>query len=274
MVDGPQGRGEIEALLATHGHRPKKQYGQNFLTDPNIVRRIIDVADVEGRNVVEIGAGTGTVTRALAAAAHHVVTYEIDHGLVPILTDALAEIPNVDVRFDDVTEIDLTGELGSGPWVMVANLPYNVGTGIVLDTLRHIPNVDRLVVMVQREVAERLVAEPGSRTYGIPSVVVGLHSDARIALAVPPQVFQPQPRVDSAVVLIERRDAPERAERAIEIATAAFGQRRKMLRRSLADVFADPVAVLEVAGVDPTARPEQLDPVTFVAIADAEAGLD
>lgn len=270
MPDGPQGRGEIEALLGEHGHRPNKQYGQNFLTDPNIVRRIVEIADVADRNVVEIGAGTGTMTRALAEVAHHVVTYEIDHGLVPVLTQSLADVRNVDVRFADVTDVDLGAALGTGPWTMVANLPYNVGTGILLDTLRRVPSVERMVVMVQREVAERLVAEPGSKTYGLPSVVVRLHGSARVALRVPAQVFEPKPRVESAVVTIERTPPPPRSERAVEIATAAFGQRRKMLRRSLADTFDSPIDVLERAGVDPADRPEQLTADDFVAIADAE----
>lgn len=266
---GPQGRTEIESLLVEHGHRPNKQFGQNFLTDPNIVRRIVEIAEVEGRNVVEVGTGTGTLTRALAQAAHHVVSYEIDHGLIPVLTESLAGVRNVDVRFADATEIHFDEELGAGAWTMVANLPYNVGTGIVLDTLRHTRRIERLAVMVQSEVADRLVAAPGSKTYGIPSVVVGLHAHARSVLTVPAQVFEPKPRVSSTVVVIDRQAASDRAEAAIEIATAAFGQRRKMLRRSLADVVDDPVAVLEAAGVDPEARPEQLGPEMFVAIAEA-----
>ena len=267
MPDGPQGRGEIEALLVDHGHRPNKQFGQNFLADPNIVRRIVEVADVAGRNVVEVGAGTGTLTRELASVAHHVVSYEIDTGLVPILTEALAGVTNVDVRIADVTTLDLSDELASAPWTMVANLPYNVGTGIVLDTLSSVASVERLVVMVQAEVAERLVAAPGSRTYGIPSVIVGLHGSASIALRVPSQVFEPRPRVDSAVVVVDRTEPSPHADRAARIASTAFGQRRKMLRRSLADLFEDPVGVIEAAGLDPTSRPEQLAPADYVALA-------
>jgi 16S rRNA (adenine1518-N6/adenine1519-N6)-dimethyltransferase len=270
--DGPQARSEIEALLVDHGHRPNKQYGQHFLTDPNIVRRIVEVAGVEGGKVIEVGAGTGTLTLALASTARRVVSYEIDTGLVPILTETLAGVPNVDIRIGDVTSLDLAAELGSGPWTMVANLPYNVGTGIVLDTLTGVPAVERFVVMVQTEVAERLVAGPGSRTYGIPSVIVGLHGTAAIALTVPPQVFEPRPRVGSSVVVIDRTQAPPESGRAAEIAATAFGQRRKMLRRSLAAEFADPVAVIEAAGLDPTARPEQLAPADYVALATVEDG--
>lgn len=270
MADGAQNRGEVVSLLTAYGHRPNKQYGQNFLIDPDIARRIVEIADVGDRNVVEIGAGTGSMTRALAAEAHHVVSYEIDRDLIPLLTESLAGLRNVDIRFEDVTEVDLSSDLDSGPWTMVANLPFNVGTGIVLETLRRVPQIDRLVVMVQTEVAERLVATPGSKTYGIPSVVVGLHGTARIVLAVPRHVFEPRPRVDSSVVVIDRSPAPKSSERAIAIASAGFGQRRKMLRRSLAGMFDDPIAVLERAGIDPTLRPEQLAPTDYVAIAEVE----
>ena len=271
MADEPQGRGEIEAMLAEHGHRPNRHYGQNFLTDPNIVRRIVEIADIDGRNVVEVGAGTGTLTRALAGRAHLVVAYEIDPGLIPILTVSLADFRNVDVQLEDVTRLDLGRLHGTGTWVLVANLPYNVGTGIVLDVLTGVPTIDRLVVMVQSEVAERLVAGPGTKVYGIPSVITALHATAAIAMTVPPHVFAPRPRVESSVVVIDRIEPPLLADRAIAIATAAFGQRRKMLRRSLADVLAEPVSTLEAAGIDPKDRPEDLDPHAFVAIAEVEA---
>lgn len=270
-ADGQQGRRAIEAMLAEHGHRPNRHFGQNFLTDPNIVRRIVDLADIGGRNVVEVGAGTGALTRALAAEAHFVVAYEIDPGLIPVLAEALADLRNVDVRLEDVTRIDLARLHGTGTWAMVANLPYNVGTGIVLDTLTGVPTIDRLVVMVQSEVAERLVAGPGSKVYGIPSVITSLHGSASVVMSVPPQVFAPRPRVESAVVVIDRVEPPARAGRAIAIATAAFGQRRKMLRRSLAGVLDDPIATLEAAGIDPRDRPEDLDPRAFVSIAEFEA---
>ncbi|MGI9585644.1 MAG: ribosomal RNA small subunit methyltransferase A, partial [Acidimicrobiia bacterium] len=155
-------------------------------------------------------------------------------------------------------------------WVFVANLPYNVGTGILLDALRHAPTIKRFVVMVQSEVADRLLADPGSRTYGLPSVVTGLHADGQAAISVPPNAFEPQPRVDSTVVVLERRRAPEYSERAIAIASAGFGQRRKMLRRSLRTVLEDPAAVLAAADIDPTLRAENLAPTDFVSIAAAE----
>jgi 16S rRNA (adenine1518-N6/adenine1519-N6)-dimethyltransferase len=174
---------------------------------------------------------------------------------------------DVELRFADVMTIDLALDLADGPWTMVANLPYNVGTPLVLDVLRKAPYVERLVIMVQREVAERLVADPGGKEYGLPSVVSGIHSRRKLSFRVPPQVFYPAPNVESAVVALDRVPAPDGAERAIQIAAAGFQQRRKMLRRSLAGVFEDPVATLEKAEIDPTARAEDLAPADYVRLA-------
>jgi 16S rRNA (adenine1518-N6/adenine1519-N6)-dimethyltransferase len=155
---------------------------------------------------------------------------------------------------------------------MVSNLPYNVGTGIVLDALRGVPSIDRFVLLVQREVAERMFAGPGSRTYGIPSIVTSLHAHGSIAFAVAPTVFYPAPSVASAVVEIDRHAAPDNADRAIELATAAFGQRRKMVRRSLAKAIPKVSEHLDRCGIDPTARAEDLSPEAFVAIATEVSG--
>jgi len=263
-----QGRGEIKSLLERHGIRPKRSLGQNFLGDPNLVSRIVRTADVgPGDLVVEIGAGTGTLTKALAATGATIVAYEIDARLLPVLDEVLAG-SDVDVRAEDVTKADLGSVLDGGPWTMVANLPYNVGTPLVLEVLRHVPAVVRLVVMVQREVADRLVAVPGSKSYGLPSIVAGLNSVAQIAFTVPPDVFFPVPEIDSAVVKLERIVPPEHSEQAIEIAGVAFQQRRKMLRRSLADILPEPVAALAAAGVAETSRPEELEPADFVKLAE------
>ena len=150
---------------------------------------------------------------------------------------------------------------------MVANLPYNIGSRLVVGVLRRVPAVDRVGVLVLREVADRLLARPGSRTYGVPSVVIALHADAAIAFTVPPAVFFPVPEVDSAVVEIERRAPLPNTERAIELAATAFQQRRKMLRRSLAGTVEDPGATLRAAGIEETARPEDLSAVDFVHLA-------
>jgi len=273
LVDegSPQGRGEIRSLLQAAGHRPNKGLGQNFLTDPNIVNKIVSLARIDGDiDVVEIGAGTGTLTGVLAEAARRVVAYEIDPQLEPILAATVGGRPNVEIRITDASVICLEDELPGAPWTMVANLPYNVGTRIVLDALTDSPKIASLVVMVQREVADRMLAHPGSKIYGLPSVVVGLHARGTLAFTVPPQVFEPQPGVESAVVLLDTV-APDRlAQRAIAIASAAFGQRRKMLRRSLSSVFRDPTATIAAAGLDPTQRAEDLSPEEFLAIARAE----
>jgi 16S rRNA (adenine1518-N6/adenine1519-N6)-dimethyltransferase len=263
-----QGRGEIKSLLERHGIRPKRSLGQNFLGDPNLVNRIVRTANVgAGDRVVEIGAGTGTLTKALAATGATIVAYEVDSRLLPVLDEVLAGA-DVEVRAEDVTKSDLGSVLVGGPWTMVANLPYNVGTPLVLDVLRHVPVVTRLIVMVQREVADRFVASPGSKSYGLPSIVAGLHTDAQIVFTVPPGVFFPVPEVDSAVVKLERIVAPVLSEQAIELAGVAFQQRRKMLRRSLADALPNAAAALAAAAIAETARPEELHPADFVRLAE------
>ncbi len=269
MADpAPQGKATIRSLLDEHGLRPNQAYGQNFLVDPNVIDRIVRLSAVgSGSHVVEIGGGTGTLTAGLASTGAEVVVYEIDAGLVRVLQDTIGGLSNVEIRHDDASKADLAQDLGPGSWTLVSNLPYNVGTGIVLDALRRAPDVERFVVLVQREVADRLLAAPGTRTYGLPSVVNALHATGTKAFTVAPTVFYPMPSVESTVVELVRRPAPEHAERAIEIAAVAFGQRRKMVRRSLADVLPDPSATFERCGVDPTARAQDLSPEAFVAIA-------
>lgn len=263
-----QTRSEIAELLDRHGLAPIHRLGQHFLADANIARKIVSLAGIEsGTRVVEVGAGTGTLTRALADEGAHVVAYEIDHGLRPVLEEVTAGL-DVDLRFVDVTDIDLASELDGDGWAMVANLPYNVGTPVVIDAMRGAPGIDRFVVMVQYEVARRFVASPGSADYGLPSVVAGIHTDATLAFKVPPQVFYPSPRVESAVVVMKRKDAPDAAGRAVALARAGFGQRRKMLRRSLSSVLDDPVMTIEAAGLDPTDRAENLTPEDFVRLAE------
>ena len=266
-----QGRNEIKSLLARHGVTPTRRLGQNFLTDPNLVARIVRTAGVgAGDNVVEVGAGTGTLTKALAATGATVVAYEVDTRLVPLLEETLGGL-TVELRAEDVTEVDLAAALGPGEWTMVANLPYNVGTPLILDVLRTTPQITTLVVMVQREVADRLVARPGSKAYGLPSVITAIHTSAEIAFPVPPEVFYPVPEVDSAVVRMSRQVPPSCADAAIELAGAAFRQRRKMLRRSLQHVLEDSVATLAAAAISETARPEELSPADFVRLAEAAA---
>lgn len=262
-----QTRSEIEELLRRHGLQPSRRLGQHFLADANITRKIVAVAGVSpGDRVVEIGAGTGTLTRALAAAGARVVAYEVDPGLARVLEE-VTEGLTVEVRVEDVTDVDFTSALEGHGWSLVANLPYNVGTPVVLDIMQGVPAVGRFVVMVQREVAERFVAAPGSGAYGLPSVIASIHTDARLAFTVPPQVFVPPPKVDSAVVVMDRKAAPPLADRAVKLARAGFGQRRKMLRGSLSTVLEEPAALLEAAGIDPTSRAEELTPEDFLRLA-------
>lgn len=264
-----QSRSQIASLLARHGLTPRHRLGQHFLADANVTRRIVAASGVgPGDRAIEIGAGTGTLTAALADAGAKVVAYEVDEGLRPVLEE-VTEGLDVELRFADATEVDFSAEFVDPPWVVVANLPYNVGTGLVMDLLRHVPAVVRLVVMVQREVGERLAARAGDDEYGLPSVVVGIHGTAKVLFRVPSQVFYPAPRVESVVVGIERQDAPKVAEKAIALARAAFSQRRKMLRSSLVGVLAEPSATLEKAGIDPTRRAEELTADDYVRLAEA-----
>jgi 16S rRNA (adenine1518-N6/adenine1519-N6)-dimethyltransferase len=175
---------------------------------------------------------------------------------------------DVDLRFADVIDVDFADELDGDGWSLVANLPYNVGTPVVIEAIRGAPNIERFVVMVQKEVAQRFAADVGSPHYGLPSVVAGIYTDASLEFTVPPQVFYPPPRVESAVVVMTRKQkTPDEATRAVELARAGFGQRRKMLRRSLSGIVDDPVALLEGAGIDPTARAESLAPDDFLRLA-------
>lgn len=266
----PQRRSEIKQLLERHGLRPRKHLGQHFLADANVVEKIVRLAAVsDGDRVVEVGVGTGTLTRGLAASGATVVGYEVDRGLEPLLEEALADVPGVDIRFEDALEVDLGKALGRGPWTMVANLPYNVGTPLLLESLRNVPTLTRFVVMLQKEVADRLVAQPGSSSYGLPSVSLALRAEARRAFVVPPQVFVPRPDVDSAVIVVERVVAHPLADRADVLAAAAFNQRRKMLRRSLIPVVVNPIPVLEEAGIDPEARAEELSSDDYLRLAAA-----
>ncbi len=271
MADpGPQGRSRIRDLLAIHDLSPNKALGQHFLADPNVIRKIVGLSGVgPGSRVIEIGGGTGTLTAELAASGATVVVYEIDKGLVAILDEVVGGLSNVEIRHRDASRLDLQPALTGDGWTFVANLPYNVGTRILLDALRHAPCVERFVVMVQAEVADRLFSRPGSKTYGVPSVITALHSEGGPEFTVHPEVFYPKPQVGSTVVVLDRIQAPDEAAEAIDLAATAFQQRRKMVRRSLAPAIDDPEAVLRIAGIDPTSRAEELAPHDFVRLAEA-----
>lgn len=262
-----QTRSEIAALLERHGLSPVHRLGQHFLADANITRKIVGLAELgPDAKVVEVGAGTGTLTRELAATGARVVAYEVDERLRPLLEEVTGDL-DVEIRFDDVMTVDFERALDGDNWAMVANLPYNVGTPVVMEAMRGVPAIDRFVVMVQKEVARRFVAAPGSKDYGLPSVVAAIFTDASLAFTVPPQVFYPPPRVESAVVVMTRKAAPREADRAVTLARAGFGQRRKMLRGSLAGLFDDPESALRQAGIEPTKRAEDLGADDYLRLA-------
>jgi len=246
---------------------PRRDLGQNFVADPNTVRRIAALAEVgHGDHVIEIGAGLGSLTLALAETGAAITAVEVDRGIVPVLRDVVAEVPTVRVVEADATMVDWNELLaGHDRWTLVANLPYNIATPLVADLLDDVPQVAAMLVMVQKEVAQRFAAGPGSKQYGAVSVKVAYWATARLVGDVPPTVFVPRPNVDSALVRIERRDPPDvdRA-RLFELVRTAFGQRRKMLRRSLAGVVtSDQFAAAHVA---PEARPESLGLAEWVAL--------
>jgi 16S rRNA (adenine1518-N6/adenine1519-N6)-dimethyltransferase len=255
------GRREVLDLLASHGLRPSRALGQNFVADGNTVRRIAKLAGVgPGDHVVEIGAGLGALTLALAESGAAVTAVEVDRHLVPVLS-TVVEGRGVSVVEGDARSLDWDAVLGGAErWVLVANLPYNVATPLVLELLEGVPAIGRMLVMVQREVGERLAASVGDDAYGAVSVKVGYWATASVVGKVPPTVFVPQPRVESALVRIDRRPAPavDVPYRSFEaLVRAGFATRRKMLRRALAGTVAP--GVLEAAGVDPESRAEQLD---------------
>lgn len=259
---------EMRRLLARHGLSPRTSLGQHFLADANVTRRVVKEAEVNrGDRVLEVGAGTGTLTRELVAAGAQVTAVEVDERLRPVLEETLEALPVV-LIFADAARLDYQDLLGTGPWKVVANLPYQVGTQLILDWLRLVPAISDLTVMVQLEVAQRLAAAPGTDAYGLPSVVAALFGAVRIAFRVPPHVFFPSPRVESAVVRIVRKEPPAAAVGALELAAAGFGQRRKMLRRALSAVVDNPEVLLDAAGIDPTERAENLSPDDFIRLAE------
>lgn len=255
-------RSDVSGQLDSAGLRAKRSLGQNFVVDPNTVRRIARLANVDQTsNVVEIGAGLGSLTLALAETGARVTAVEIDDRLVPLLARNVAGCSNVEVVHADAMSLDWNGVLaGRTDWVLVANLPYNVATPLVADILDHVPAVRRMLVMVQREVAERLVARPRTPAYGAVSVKIAFHATARIVGQVPASVFLPRPNVESALVEIVRRDppreAPVDAQSLFALVQRGFGQRRKMLRRSLEGLVDE--AAFAAARVEPTARAEEL----------------
>ncbi|HKG36235.1 MAG TPA: 16S rRNA (adenine(1518)-N(6)/adenine(1519)-N(6))-dimethyltransferase RsmA [Solirubrobacterales bacterium] len=243
--------------------------GQNFLADTNLLDAIVRESGVGTADVVlEVGAGEGVLTRRLAAAAGHVHAIELDRGLSGALSDIGAR-PNVDLHWADVLRFDL-GELRPAPTAVVANLPYSVATPVIVRTLLELPSVGTWTVMVQREIADRLRAQAGSRLYGAPSAILQTAADVTLARRVDPAVFKPRPRVESAILRIERT-APPPPQGARTLVREAFAHRRKSLPRSLE--LAQPGRIdavrsaLRDLGLPEDARAERLSPQDFLALA-------
>jgi 16S rRNA (adenine1518-N6/adenine1519-N6)-dimethyltransferase len=273
------GSAEVRALAAELGVRPTKKLGQNFVHDPNTVRRIVRAAELTSDDVVvEVGPGLGSLTLALLPAVRAVHAVEIDPVLAARLPATVAErAPDLADRLSitaaDAMRVRATDLPAPEPTAIVANLPYNVAVPVVLHLLAELPGIRRGLVMVQSEVAERLAAVPGSKVYGVPSAKLAWFADARRAGPVPRAVFWPVPNVDSGLLAFDRRDPPpgDRDE-VFRLIDAAFAQRRKALRSGLAGWAGSPPAAeaaLREAGIDPLARAETLDVTDFARLAAA-----
>lgn len=264
-------RTELVALMQEHGLKPSRALGQNFVVDPNTVRRIARLADVgPGDLVLEIGAGLGSLTLALVETGAEVRAMEIDKYLLGPLTSVVAPY-GVPVHHANALNANYDEILGGREAIVVANLPYNVATPLVLHLLEAEPLITRMLVMVQKEVGDRFAAQAGDEAYGAASLRVQYFADARVVGKVGPNVFVPKPNVDSALVSIIRRETlrvdPELVSESalFEVIRTSFAQRRKMLRRSLAGWVTE--GVFERADVAETRRPEELTLEEFARLA-------
>lgn len=272
------GAGRIRALAAELGLRPTKQWGQNFVIDANTVRRIVRVAGVGSDDVVlEVGPGLGSLTLALLPVVASVTAVEIDPLLAQRLPQTVGELQPETVGRLTVINADAMSlapeQLTVSPTALVANLPYNVSVPVLLHLLEQFPDIASALVMVQAEVADRLAAPPGNRTYGVPSAKARWYGEVRRVGSVPPSVFWPEPRVDSGLVDFRRgevRGDDALRRRVFAVIDAAFSQRRKTLRSALAGWAGSPVAAEETlrrAGIEPSERGEQLNIDEFTRIA-------
>jgi 16S rRNA (adenine1518-N6/adenine1519-N6)-dimethyltransferase len=270
----------LREVIRRHDLRAKKSLGQNFLLDLNLTSRIARAAGpLDDATVIEIGPGPGGLTRALIAnGARRVIAVERDERALAALEEIAARYPGrLDIVAGDALDFDPLSHLDRGPVRIVANLPYNIATALLVTWLTlepWPPWYDRLVLMFQREVAERITAAPGSKSYGRLSVLAGWRSEARMLFDIAATAFVPPPKVTSTLVELVPRAEPLACDpRALQRMTqAAFGQRRKMLRQSLRSLGVDPLELLAAAGIEPTARAEEISVAGFVALARAFAG--
>lgn len=275
-------------ILHKYGFKLSKSLGQNFLIDGNIIDNICTKAEITKKDyVLEIGPGIGTLTQELCERAGKVIAIELDKNLLPILDETLAGYDNVEIVQGDVLRIDLHSlfkdKLPEGKVKVVANLPYYITTPIVMRLLEERLNIDRIVVMVQKEVALRMIASPGNKSYGSLSVAVQYYSDANIIVNVPSSVFIPRPNVDSAVIMLKVYDEPKvevKDEKLLfKVVKGAFGTRRKTLLNALSlsnlDMTKDEVKeVLTTCNIDPVRRGETLSIEEFAILADYIEGLE
>ena len=281
-----------KAVLERHGFTFKKSFGQNFLTDTNILQKIVDTAEIDKNvNVIEIGPGIGALTEFLAENAAEVMAFEIDDRLVPILEDTLRDHDNVNVINEDVLKADLQTRVkefknSELPIKVVANLPYYITTPILMHLIESKIPFAEFVVMMQKEVADRISAEPNSKAYGSLSIAVQYYMTAKVAFIVPRTVFVPAPNVDSAILKMTRREQPlvevKDEDFLFRVAKASFVHRRKTLWNSLTNHFGKSEEVksklekaLEIADIKPSIREEALSISDFAHLSDAlrEAGL-
>ena len=278
-----------KAVLERHGFTFKKSFGQNFLTDTNILQKIVDTAEIDDQvNVIEIGPGIGALTEFLAERAAEVMAFEIDHRLVPILADTLRDFDNVTVVNEDILKVDLAQHIQNFknpdlPIKVVANLPYYITTPILMHLIESGIPFSEFVVMMQKEVADRISAKPNTKAYGSLSIAVQYYMTAKVAFIVPRTVFVPAPNVDSAILKMVRRPEPavavEDEKFFFKVSKASFTHRRKTLWNNLTGYFGKSEEVkdkltkaLDQAGLSPSVRGEALSLAEFASLADALKG--
>ena len=278
-----------KAVLERHGFTFKKSFGQNFLTDTNILQKIVDAAEIDDQvNVIEIGPGIGALTEFLAERAAQVMAFEIDHRLVPILADTLRDFDNVTVVNEDILKVDLAQHIQNFknpdlPIKVVANLPYYITTPILMHLIESGIPFSEFVVMMQKEVADRISAQPNTKAYGSLSIAVQYYMTAKVAFIVPRTVFVPAPNVDSAILKMVRRPEPavvvEDENFFIKVSKASFTHRRQTLWNNLTGYFGKTEEVkdkltkaLDQAGLSPSVRGEALSLEEFASLADALKG--
>lgn len=273
-------------ILTKHGFTFKKSLGQNFLTEPNILRKIVETGAIDQQtNVIEVGPGIGALTEQLARSANQVLAFEIDDRLIPVLADTLADYPNVKVIHQDILQANLAKKVAENfsddlPIKVVANLPYYITTPIMLHFLASEVPVSEMVIMMQKEVADRISALPGTKAYGSLSIAVQYYMEAKLAFIVPKTVFVPQPNVDSAILKLTRRKQPAvtvtNEKEFFKLTKAAFVMRRKTLWNNLQNSYGKDEATknwllqsLEKSQIDPKRRGETLSLEEFARLSNA-----